>query len=127
MTKNRPPRAGNQLMMKRLSRVFFGVPVVKVPKNSPLKKVKILTGKSGPIQCSLTFSDNGMDKITLPYPEEHNIGAYDNKILLFNRTGISEFRLSVYSKTKLDALKKKSARVGSVYKMSSGGRAWGLY
>ena len=68
-------------MMTRLSRVFFGVPATEVPENSPLRKVSITYNGATKNDCSLTFSDNGMDKLTLPIPGIEGPLSYDNENL----------------------------------------------
>lgn len=117
---------GNQIMLKRLSRVFFGVPAANVPHNSPLKHLTVMHGEHIKPDCSLTFSDNGMDKITLPIPGFGGPASYDQKTLLFTRIGPSSFKLTVGSLGQINLWRNKSAEIDAAYKMSSG-REWGVF
>jgi HKD family nuclease len=128
ITKNLGPnRPGNQLMMKRLSRVFFGVPPVDVPQNSPLTHMKISFEGHEPWPCSLTFSDNGMDKLTLPAPATHGPPKYDNENLLFRRVRADQFALELGTSGQKRMWLKRSKAIGADFSMSSGGRIWGVF
>lgn len=122
--QNRP---GNQLMMKRLSRVFFGVPAIDVPQNSPLTHMKISFDGNEERLCSLTFSDNGMDKLTLPAPGFPGPVKYDNENLLFKRTGTDSFILHLGTPAQKSAWLKRSKAIDADFSMSSGGRIWGVF
>lgn len=128
VTKNLGPnRPGNQLMMKRLSRVFFGVPPIDVPQNSPLTHMKISFKGGEPRPCSLTFSDNGMDKLTLPAPVTHGPPKYDNENLLFRRVGADQFTLELGTSVQKQMWLRRSKAIGADFSMSSGGRIWGVF
>lgn len=128
VTKNLGPnRPGNQLMMKRLSRVFFGVPPIDVPQNSPLTHMKISFNGREPWPCSLTFSDNGMDKLTLPAPGTHGPPKYDNENLLFRRIGADHFALELGTSAQKRMWLKRSKAIEADFSMSSGGRTWGVF
>ena len=122
--QNRP---GNQLMMKRLSRVFFGVPPIDVPQNSPLTHMRISFDGNEERPCSLTFSDNGMDKLTLPAPGFPGPVKYDNENLLFKRTGPDSFALQLGTAAQKSAWLKRSKAIEADFSMSSGGRIWGVF
>jgi hypothetical protein len=122
--KNRP---GNQLMMKRLSRVFFGVPAVNVPQNSPLRRVEIVYGNVPKKDCSLTFSDNGMDKLTLPIPGDGGPDAYDGQTLLFRRLGAGNFSLHLGSAKVVRQWVARSKQISAHYQMPPDGRQWGVF
>lgn len=122
-----PNRPGNQLMMKRLSRVFFGVPPIDVPQNSPLTHMKISFDGNEERPCSLTFSDNGMDKLTLPAPGFPGPAKYDNKNLLFKRTGADSFILHLGTAAQKSTWLKRSKAIDANFSMSSGGRIWGVF
>lgn len=127
ITKNRGPHlAGNQLMMKRLSRVYFGFTPTPVPENSPIGFVDIAFNGGQQMQFSLTYSDNGMDKLTLPIPGNGGPPAYDNKYLLFRRTMPGVFELQLGKKTERAQWLKNSNAIGGAFKMSSG-REWGVF
>lgn len=120
-------RPGNQLMMKRLSRVFFGVPAADVPQNSPLTQVEVsYKGVSKP-DCSLTFSDNAMDKLTLPIPGAGGPAAYDGQTLLFTRLKAGVFRLELGRASQTRDWVRKSQAIGAQYAMPPQGRRWGVF
>lgn len=127
ITKNLGPhRPGNQLMMKRLSRVFFGFPSMALPPNSPIGSVQISYGGGAAKTCSLTYSDNGMDKLTLPLPGTDGPAAYDGQLLLFQAVGPDEFKLSIGTAADKTRWQRKSNAIGGAFKMSSG-RQWGVF
>lgn len=129
ITKNRGPHLpGNQLMMKRLSRVFFGFEPTALPKDSPVGHVAISFDQEFGAEYSLTFSNNGMDKLVLPIPGSGS-GApesYDNKYLLFERIRPRQFRLMLGSRSAATAWRRKSNLIGGAFKMSQG-REWGVF
>lgn len=128
ITKNRGPNLpGNQLMMKRLSRVFFGFSPDDLPKNSHIGDVELtLDGGQDGGFFSLTYSDNKMDKLVLPVPGLGAPPAYDNECLLFKRLSPGRFKLSIGSKALKSQWLKKSQAVDGAFKMSSG-REWGVF
>lgn len=127
ITKNRGKNLpGNQLMMKRLSRVFFGVPPIAVPEDSLLKWIELTFENKDPKQCSLTYSNNKMDKLTLPIPGDAGPVSYDQKFLLFSQTGTSNFKLTLGTKSDKSKWLKRSKALGADFKMSSG-RSWGVF
>lgn len=117
---------GNQLMMKKLSRVFFGVPAIHVPHNSPLTTVSIAYKGVAKNDCSLTFSDNSMDKLTLPLPGNGGPEAYDQEVLLFTRLGPSSFQLEIVSPARKMTCMEESQKIDALYSMPSG-REWGVF
>lgn len=127
ITRNRGPNLpGNQLMMKRLSRVFFGFVPTPVPENTPIGSVAIIFNGGQPVQCSLTYSDNKMDKLVLPVPDNGGPPAYDNQYLLFRRKMPGLFELQLGSKAMKAQWLKKSGAIDGAFKMSSG-REWGVF
>lgn len=121
-----PSVPGNQLMMKRLSRVFFGVSPADVPKDTFLSDIEItFTGKAAR-NCTLTFSNNFMDKLTLPLPSLYGPTAYDHQTLLLRRAGPGRFHLSIGNSTEKAAWRRRSAAIAASYTMK-GGRAWGVF
>lgn len=128
ITKNRGPNLpGNQLMMKRLTRVFFGFSPDDLPKNSHIGDVELRLngGYDGGI-FSLTYSDNKMDKLVLPVPGLGTPPAYDNEYLLFKRWKPGGFELSIGSKALKNQWLKRSLAIEGAFKMSSG-REWGVF
>ena len=123
ITKNRGPLLpGNQLMMKRLSRVYFGFPPDNLPKNSAIGSIDISFGVGPLAEYSLTFSDNGMDKLVLPIPGAAGPASYDNENLLFKRTGPRQFELVLGTALQRASWKKRSQALGASFAMSGYGR-----
>lgn len=120
-------KPGNQLMMKRLSRVFFGVPARDVPQNSPLTTLTISYDGVPKSDCSLTFSDNGMDKLTLPLPGAGGPAKYDGKNLLFTRLKAGVFRLELGTAAQKEQWVKKSKAIEAHHAMPPQGREWGIF
>jgi hypothetical protein len=89
VTKNRgETRPGNQFDLPRGAHVHLGLPEVIDPAiNSRLGDLLIETTSGDIITRPLRFGNNAMEKLTLPIPEEHGYGAYDGKILIFERAG----------------------------------------
>lgn len=129
ITKNRgADLPGNQLMMKRLARVFFGFSPTKLPENSQIGDVEI---KVNGVDCgkfSLTYSDNTMEKLVLPIPGPGlgTFPSYDNKFLLFKRWRPGGFELSLGSNAMKNQWRKKSSAIDGIFKMTSG-REWGVF
>lgn len=127
ISKNRGPNLpGNQLMMKRLSRVFFGFSSIAVPENTHVGDVEIgFNGGQGAL-FSLTYSDNKMDKLVLPIPGGGGPLTYDNQHLLFRRTSPGVFELALGTKALKAQWVKRSTAIGAAFRMR-GGREWGVY
>lgn len=127
VTKNRGPGLpGNQLMMKRLSRVFFGFAPTRVPENSHIGDVDLCFNGGGVESFSLTYSDNKMDKLVLPIPGAGGPPAYDNEFLLFRKIKAGVFELSLGTKAQKTQWLKRSIAIDGAFKMQSG-REWGVF
>lgn len=127
ITRNRGPNLpGNQLMMKRLSRVFFGFGSTAVPENTHIGNVEISFNGGQGAPFSLTYSDNKMDKLVLPIPGADGPHAYDNEFLLFERIMPGVFNLSIGTKATKAHWLKKSTAIDGAFRMSSG-REWGVF
>jgi hypothetical protein len=127
ITKNRGPHLpGNQLMMKRLSRVFFGFDPTAIPENSLIGHIHMNFNGGAADQYSLTYSDNKMDKLTLPIPGGLGPAAYDQKWLLFQRMTPGAFHLTLGSDSDRAKWFKRSSSIDGAFKMSSG-REWGVF
>lgn len=120
-------RPGNQLMMKRLSRVYFGVPATEVPQNSPLRHVRISYDNVPKDDCSLTFSDNGMDKLTLPIPRDGGPDSYDGQSLLFERLDARTFTLRLGSAAQRQTWINRSDAISAHFAMPPHNRQWGVF
>jgi HKD family nuclease len=127
VTRNRGPNLpGNQLMMKRLSRVFFGFGSAAIPQNTHIGNVEISFngGQSAPF--SLTYSDNNMDKLVLPIPGAEAPVSYDNEYLLFRRAAPGAFELSLGNRTQRTQWLRHSTAIDGAFRMQSG-REWGVF
>lgn len=127
VTKNFGPKLpGNQLMMKRLSRVFFGFDPTAVAENTQIGTVHISFDGGPTGGYSLTYSDNKMDKLVLPHPSEVGPPSYDNQPLLFRRMTPKLFRLTLGTKPDKASWLKKSKAIQAAFVMK-GGREWGVF
>ena len=133
LTPNRGAgQPGNQLMMKRNSRVFFGFSPADLCKNTKLGNIAIRYGEDSRPDCSLRFGDNSMDILTLPIPGDGGPDAYDDKTLRFERVGVRTFKLTIGRGRETSRWQKRSLAVDGAYKMKGGsrgkrGRRWGVY
>ena len=97
ITRNRGPNLpGNQLMMKRNARVFFGFAARDLPTDTSIGNVAIEWGGQWWRDRSLRFSNNAMDVLTLPVPEQGQ--SYDRQTLHFEQVGVRAFKLTIGSK-----------------------------
>jgi hypothetical protein len=86
VTKNRgPDRPGNQIDMPRGVHRFFGMRAApNIAPNTQIGLVRFLNLRRNPDRA-LRLGNNVMEKITLPLPETIDVGAYDGKIIEFER------------------------------------------
>lgn len=127
VTRNRgPSRPGNQLMLTPMTRVYFGFPARDVAPDTAIGYVSITYQDHTRDDCSLVFSNNSMDKLTVPVPGSGGPPSYDNQNLLFTRQPDGTFVLSLGSKTDKSAWKNASIGVDGYRKMTSG-RQWGVF
>jgi HKD family nuclease len=127
VTKNRGLHLpGNQLMMKRLSRVFFGFDSIAVPKNTHIGNVYISFSGGPSAEFSLTYSDNKMDKLVLPIPGAGGPPAYDNEHLLFRRIKPGAFELTVGTNAQKRMWLRRSNAIDGAFRMQRG-REWGVF
>ena len=113
-------------MLQRMTRVFFGFPAEDVPKDSYIGSVRIRFDGHVRDDCSLRFSNNSMDVLTLPIPGTEGPPAYDGETLLFRTDAMNSFTLAVGNSAQKRAWERQSERIGASFKMSSG-RKWGLF
>lgn len=127
ITRNRGPnRPGNQLMMKRNSRVFFGFEASDLERDTLVGYATIQFGDNAPKPCPLRFSNNWMDVLTLPVPGSEGPAEYDNQTLHFEQTGVRTFRLSIGSRADAGRWQSRSATIDGKLAMK-GVRQWGVY
>ncbi len=121
-------RPGNQIDMQAMTRVFFGVPPVVVPRNAALASLVVVYG-GAPFDASLRFGNNSMDKINLPIPGAGGPPDYVGQTLLFTRRGdgrglVYDLRLANPG-TKRE-WSRRSRQAQGLFRMRSG-RTWGVF
>lgn len=121
-----PGRPGNQLMLKRNTRVFFGFQATDVPRDTAIGVVAIRWNGTEQDECSLRFSNNAMDVLTLPIPGEGAPASYDRQVIMFQRIGVRRFRLAIARSNQVAGWKRQSEQVHGRFRMSSG-REWGVF
>ena len=127
ITRNRGPnQPGNQLMMKRNSRVYFGFDAVDLAQDTAIGTVTIQLGDNTSQSRPLRFSNNSMDVLTLPVPGGDTPREYDKKTLHFEQTGVRAFRLTIGSSSEVKRWRQLSSSIGGKHAMKSG-RQWGVY
>ena len=119
-------RPGNQLMLKRNSRVFFGFLARDLARDSAVGSVAISTEGRLREDCSLRFSNNSMDVLTLPIPETEGPDSYDRTTLRFEKIGVRTFDLKIAVPGEVGLWKRCSQAIGGYFPMQSG-RQWGVY
>lgn len=83
VTKNRgPARPGNQIFAPDGFRKFFGLGGAKVS-STLIGEIAFETVIGPLVKKNYRENDNGMEKLTLPMPEDHGFGVYDGKVLVF--------------------------------------------
>lgn len=117
---------GNQLMMTPMTRVFFGFPAKDVPTDTLVGHVAIRYGNNIRSDCSLRFSNNSMDVLSLPVPGNGGPPAYDRETLRFEKCANGVFQLHLGSLSEVRAWQRRSGAVEGAFKMTSG-RKWGVY
>ena len=124
-----PGMAGNQLMLSALTRVFFGFLATEVPRDTLIGHVRIEFQGHERTDCSLRFSNNSMDVLTLPIPGTEGPPRYDGETLLFEQVVDSagvKYMLRIGSALNRRAWRHQSSRISGDFKMTSG-REWGVF
>ena len=124
-----PGMAGNQLMLSAFTRVFFGFPATEVPRDTLMGHVRIEFQGHERADCSLRFSNNSMDVLTLPIPGTEGPLRYDGETLVFEEVADSagvKYILRIASAPDRRAWRHQSRRVSGDFKMRSG-REWGVF
>ena len=122
-------RPGNQLMLSAFTRVFFGFPASEESRDTLIGHVRIEFQGHERADCSLRFSNNSMDVLTLPIPGTEGPLRYDGETLLFEQVVDSvgvKYILRIASAADRLALRRQSRRVSGEFKMTSG-REWGVF
>ncbi len=121
-----PGRPGNQLDLRRGTRVYFGLTPSKVPPDTKLGEVLLQYGEGPSIARSVRFANNHMDKVNLPVPGEGGPPSYDNTYVHFERLGPGRFKIIVPRSDEWKAWISESRRQGMLYEFT-GGRKYGFY
>ena len=119
---------GSQLMMKALTRVFFGIAATDRPRQTLLGQVDIRYGGSTIPGLSLEYAHNRMDRLNLPHPGHPGPPAYDQRTLVFTkiaRQGRVVFDLRLAEAAERAELRRRSAASLTSFTMS-GGRRFGF-
>lgn len=121
-----PRRPGNQLMLKRNTRVFFGFPARDLDRDTAVGRVAIEYAGNTRDDCSLRFSNNSMDVLTLPLPGGEGPAAYDQKTICFEQIGVRQFRLVLGNRRDVTRWRRQSKAIDGYFRMPSG-REWGVF
>lgn len=121
---------GNQIMMRAMTRVFFGIGAVAVPRDTHLGDLAIRYDGHISWDRTLRYSNNAMDVLTLPVPEfPAGPPKYDDRTLVLSKAsyrGAMIYELTIVSDNQRAALVRRSKKVGGHFIMSSG-RQFGVY
>ncbi len=87
VTKNRgQDKPGNQIFAPNGFRNFFGLKKGK-GSSTHIGEITFETETGPKVTKNYRENDNGMEKLTLPMPEDHGFGVYDGKVLVFEPKG----------------------------------------
>ncbi|WP_193597864.1 hypothetical protein [Microbacterium sp. YJN-G] len=127
--RNRGALPGSQLNTPRGTRVFFGFASEKVPRDTTLGSIDLRIVGHAYHDRTIRFSNNGMDIINLPIPEQNGVETYQGTFLLFARDspwsdGRRSYTLTVTDAAGVDV--KRASAANSVDLKMSSGRKYGL-
>lgn len=123
VTKNRgADKPGNQIFAPDGFRRFFGLKKSKGASTN-IGTITFETAIGPVVTKNYRENDNGMEKLTLPMPEDHGFGVYDGKVLIFEPKG-SNFLLTAVELEDFDLL--YGHRLANVKQMARGRRYGGL-
>lgn len=121
-----PGRPGNQLMLSPMTRVFFGFRAKDIQPDTHLGYVSIRYRNHLRNDCSLRFSNNSMDVLTLPLPGQQGPNRYDRKTLMFKKMPDETLSLRVGTREQIRRWQQASRAIDGFYSMTSG-RQWGVF
>jgi hypothetical protein len=125
--RNRGPGVpGDQLMLRRLSRVYFGFPATDLHTDSLVGQVDLTYRRAIHVGRTLRFSNNSMDVLSLPVPGIGAPAAYDGQTIRFERVGDRAFTLVVGTSAEVRAWSRASDAVNARFTMTSG-RQFGVF
>lgn len=116
---------GNQIDLKRGTRVFFGFGDRPLPRNSPIGTISVVY-QGHAAQRNLRFGNNSMDKLDLPIPGADGPPTYTDTTLLFTREDGGHFRMAVAAGRSSAQWRATSRRLGTMFRMQSG-REFGVF
>lgn len=119
---------GHQLMMRPMSRVYFGFGADAVPRMTRIGEVSIDYDGALTPGLSLEFAHNSMDRLNLPATSRNGVTSYDGTTLRFDKTAVGGglvFNLKVVRGAEEHRLRSASSRLGMSFTMSSG-RSFGF-
>lgn len=95
VTKNRGSnKPGNQIFAPTGFRKYFGLSGAESG-STLIGTISFETPEGNVIRKNYRENDNGMEKLTLPMPEENGFGVYDGKILVFEKRAANYFLVTV--------------------------------
>lgn len=123
VTKNRgPDKPGNQIFAPSGFRGFFGLEKGK-SNSTRIGEITFETETGPRVTKNYRENDNGMEKLTLPMPEDHGFGVYDGKVLVFEPKG----KRFLFTAVELDDFEMVYGhRLANVNRMNGGRRFGGL-
>lgn len=121
VTKNRGrEKPGNQIFAPSGFRRFFGLKK-NTTSSTNIGGISFETEIGPKVTKNYRENDNGMEKLTLPMPEDHGFGVYDGKVLVFERKG-ERFLLTAMERSDFELV--FGHRLANVQRMT-GGRRFG--
>lgn len=116
---------GNQIDLRRGTRVFFGFDDSPLPRNSAIGTVRIRYGTHS-ADRNLRFGNNHMDKLDLPIPGQEGPATYQNTTLLFTRQADGSYVMQVGTPADVKSWKAASSDQSTLFAMRSG-REYGVF
>lgn len=120
-------KPGNQLMLTPLTRVFFGFRANDLDRDSAVGHVAITFDRTTRPDCSLRFSNNAMDVLTLPVPGNGGPASYDKKNLLFQKQPDGTILLTIGTLEEKSRWIEASRAIEGYHQMTGSGRQWGVF
>jgi HKD family nuclease len=121
---------GNQLMLRSLSRVFFGFPPLDLPRDSAIGSITITYAGIHYSGRTLRHSNNAMDVLSLPVPGQGAPARYDGETLHFRRQTRAHstvFDLTIGAQAERTRWRQRSQAVGGLFAMRGSRREFGVY
>ncbi len=119
-------KPGNQLDMKRFTRVYFGAAADDLPPETPIDDLTLIWDGAPHTHRTLKFGDNKMDKLNVPPVGQRGDRYYEGKTLLFTRVRSHVFDFKVGDEAQKESWRRLSERSG-VLMPNIKTREWGLF